>query len=76
MRQDDGPTDHLVRVTRIDPEPEMRLDRGVEGDGARLAGELDRRDRQVDLGAVDEIRRFEIFLAMLRHIVRSSCRPV
>ena len=76
MRQDDRPTDHLVGVARIDPEPEMGLDGRVEGDGTGLAGELDRRDRRVDLVAVDELRRLEIFLAVLRHVVRSSCRPV
>ena len=37
VRQDDGAADHLVGVARVDAQPEMGLDRRVEGDRARLA---------------------------------------
>ena len=78
VRQDDRAADHLVGVARVDAEAEVRLDRRVELDGARLLGELDGLGGRVDALAVDELRGVLVFLAVsamcVSFLSAGSCR--
>ena len=65
--QNDGAADHLVGVARVDAQAEMRLDAGVERHVAGLAGKLGGLGRRVELGAVDELRRLLVLLAVVCH---------
>jgi hypothetical protein len=68
VREDDGATDHLVGVTRVDPELEVDLHRCVEGDERGRLGEFDRLERLVDLLAIDERGRLAVLLSVLGHV--------
>jgi len=71
VRKDDGATDHLVGMARVDPELEMDLHRRVEGDEGGLLRELDRLERLVDLLAIDERRCLAVLLSVFGHVVSS-----
>src|SRR6185369_15376709 len=67
VREDDRAADHLVGVARVDPELEMDLHRGVEGDERGRLGELDSLERLVDLLAIDERGCLAVLLSVLSH---------
>ena len=64
VRQHDRAADHLVGVTRVDTEAQVRLDGRVEVDGRRLLRELGGLFRAVQPLAIDELGRVLVFLAV------------
>src|SRR5207302_4485465 len=65
VRQVDRAADHLVRLAGVDAETHRDLDGRVELDRTGLLGQLDRVQRPVALGPVDQVGDLPVVLAVL-----------